>query len=104
MNYFDTPLQYYKNLCNDITNYAYKGRCYNKCPDDYIGVGLNCVLKDNISQINSFFDPNSNYCNQVCTASMEDISAYDPIIQKSCWCKSIGCDKCSDYSISNCNC
>lgn len=104
MNYFDTSLQYYKNLCDDISNYAYKGRCYNKCPDNYIGIGLNCILKDNNSQINSFFDPSSNYCNQVCNASIKDISAYDPIIQKSCWCKSIGCDKCSEYSISNCNC
>jgi hypothetical protein len=104
MNYFDTPLQYYKNLCDNTTNYAYKGRCYDKCPDNYISIGLNCVLKDNISQVNSFFDPTSNYCNQVCTASLKDISAYDPIIQKSCWCKSIGCDKCSEYSISNCNC
>jgi hypothetical protein len=104
MNYFDTSLEYYKNLCNDISNYVYKGRCYNKCPDNYISLGLNCVLKDNISEINSFFDPSSNYCNQVCSASIKDISAYDPIIQKSCWCKSIGCDKCSEYSIDKCNC
>lgn len=104
MNYFDTSLQYFKNLCENELQYAYKGRCYNTCPDNYIGIGLNCVLKDNVSQINSFYDPTSNYCNQVCTASLKDISAYDPIIQKSCWCKSVGCDKCSEYSISNCNC
>jgi hypothetical protein len=104
INYFDTKLQYYKNLCDDSKNYSFKGRCYNKCPENYISVGLSCILKDNISQLNSFFDPNSNYCNQVCNASIKDISAYDPIIQKSCWCKSMECDKCSEYSISKCNC
>jgi hypothetical protein len=104
MNYFDTPLTYYKNLCNNITDYSFKGRCYNKCPNDYIGIGLTCVLKDNISEINLSFDPDSNYCKQVCKSSLEDVSAYDPIIQKSCWCKSMKCDKCSEYSISNCNC
>jgi hypothetical protein len=104
INYFEIPINYYKNLCDDSSNYVFKGRCYSNCPKEYIDIGLSCIKSDNVSDVISLFDPNSNYCKQICKTSDEDISVYDPIIQKACWCKSMKCDKCSEYSIKECNC
>lgn len=105
INYFDmtpsddkTPFSYYKNICN---NYAFKGRCYSDCPNGYSSMGLACVLD---SKKDNLFDPDSNFCNQVCNVSETDIRNFDPILQKACWCKSISCDKCGEFSIDNCTC
>lgn len=104
INYLEIPLNYYKNLCDDTSNYVFKGRCYNKCPKGYIDIGLSCIINDKLSDVISLFNPDSNYCKEICKTSDEDISVYDPIIQKACWCKSMKCDKCSEYNIKECNC
>ena len=105
MNYFDVvlsdnniPFSYYKNICSD---FAYKGRCYSNCPNGYSSMGLVCVHN---SKKDSLFDPDSNYCKQVCDVSETDIRNFDPILQKACWCKSMSCNKCSEFSIGNCTC
>lgn len=104
INYFEIPLTYYKNVCNDSTNYVFKGRCYNSCPKGYVDIGLSCIQNDDVSDIIALFDPDSSYCKQICKTSDDDVSAYDPMIQKACWCKSMNCDKCSEYNIKECNC
>ena len=100
LNYLDSSFNYYKNICDDITQYNFKGRCYAACPTDYINTGLTCVLKNQ----DSLFNPDSDYCRQVCNTSNDDTSVYDPIIQKACWCKSVKCDDCINNNIENCNC
>ena len=104
INYFEIPLKYYKNLCDDQSNYVFKGRCYSACPSGYVDIGLSCIQTDASSDVISLFDPDSNYCKQICKTSDDDVSVYDPIIQKACWCKSMKCDKCSEYNIKECNC
>jgi hypothetical protein len=104
INYFEIPLRYYKNVCDDSTNYVFKGRCYTTCPKGYVDIGLSCIQNDNAPDVISLFDPDSNYCKQICKTSDDDVSVYDPIIQKACWCKSMKCDKCSEYNIKECNC
>jgi hypothetical protein len=109
INYFDTtpansniPFSYYKNMCPDpANNYYFKGRCYDNCPNGYESIGLGCILS---SKKDKLFNPDSNFCNQVCSASNNDLSSFDSVIQKSCWCKSMSCDKCGEYSIDNCKC
>ena len=109
INYFDTtpantniPFSYYKNMCPDpANNYYFKGRCYDNCPNGYESMGLGCILS---SQKDKLFNPDSNFCNQVCSASNNDLNSFDSVIQKACWCKSMSCDKCGEYSIDNCKC
>jgi hypothetical protein len=107
MNYFDNTFIYYKNICPDpANNYFYKGRCYTKCPNGYSSLGLACVLDNEkeTNQINNLFNPESDFCTQVCNASNNNVSNFDQNIQKACWCKSLTCDKCKDFSIDKCNC
>jgi len=104
INYFDVPLIYYKNLCEDPSNYVFKGRCYNSCPKGYVDIGLSCIQNDNAPEVISLFNPDSPYCKDICKTSDEDVSVYDPIIQKACWCKSMKCEKCSEFNIKECNC
>lgn len=109
INYFDTtpadpnvPFSYYKNICpNTVNNINYMGRCYSDCPSGYSGLGLSCV---NNSMKNSLFYPNSNFCSQVCSVSDTDIRNFDPVLQKACWCNSVQCDKCNEFSIGQCKC
>ena len=109
INYFDTtpantniPFSYYTNMCPDPANNDYfKGRCYDNCPKGYESMGLGCILS---SKKDKLFNPDSNFCNQVCSASNNDLSSFDSVIQKACWCKSMSCDKCGEYSIDNCKC
>jgi len=109
MNYFDVtpvdpekPFSYYKNICPDpANNLTFKGRCYADCPTGYSSIGLACVLD---SKKNNLFNPDSNYCTQVCNASDADIRNYDPVLQQACWCKSASCDKCGEFSIGQCKC
>ena len=109
IKYFDlkfvddnVPFSYYKNICPDpANNLAFKGRCYSKCPNGYSSMGLACVLD---SEKNNSFNPGSNYCNQVCSASNTDLRNFDPVLQQACWCKSASCDKCGEFSINNCKC
>jgi len=109
VNYFDTnpidentSFSYYKNICPDPANHlAFKGRCYSKCPAGYSNFGLACI---NDSNIDMLFNPDSNYCTQVCNSSDIDIRNYDPVLQQACWCKSMSCDKCGEFSIDQCKC
>jgi len=103
INYFDLNTNdYYKNICPDpINNISFKGRCYSDCPAGYESMGLACVLS---SKKNKLFNPDSNFCNQVCNASNNNLSNFDTVLQKACWCKSISCEKCGEYSIDNCSC
>lgn len=109
MNYFDItasdqdkPFSYYKNICPvPANNLAFKGRCYSECPTGYSSIGLACVLD---SKKNNLFNPDSNYCTQVCNASDTDIRNFDPVLQQACWCKSSSCDKCGEFSIGQCKC
>jgi hypothetical protein len=109
MNYFDlkpadpkVPFSYYKNICPDpVNNTPYMGRCYSKCPKGYTSLGLSCVLDKDRDKL---FNPDSNFCTQVCNASYTDLSNFDQILQQGCWCKSAYCNKCSEFSIGKCNC
>jgi len=82
------------------------GRCYSNCPKKYVNLGLACVLDDekNSYQINKLFNPESNFCTQVCTSSNSNLGNYDPILQQACWCDSVSCSRCGEFSISKCNC
>jgi len=108
MNYFEIPnFNYYKNMCPDPANdFYYKGRCYSKCPSGYTNLGLTCVLNNeaNSYEINKLFDPSSNFCKQLCERSYDDISKYEQVMQQACWCESMSCNKCGEYSIGQCNC
>jgi len=107
MNYYDTSFIYFKNMCPDpANNFFYKGRCYSKCPVGYNSLGLACVLDSEKTtfQINKLFSPESDFCNQVCSNSSQNVNATDQIIQQACWCKTQSCDKCSEFGIKNCNC
>ena len=107
MNYYDTSFIYYKNMCPDpANNFFYKGRCYSKCPIGYNSLGLACVLDSEKTtfQVNKLFNPESDFCNQVCTNSSQNVSTIDQVIQQACWCKTQSCDKCSEFGIGNCNC
>ena len=108
MNYFEIPnFDYYKNMCPDPANdFFYKGRCYSKCPSGYTNLGLTCVLNNeaNSYEINKLFDPSSNFCKQLCERSYDDISKYEQVMQQACWCESMSCNKCGEYSIGQCNC
>ena len=107
MNYFDNTFIYYKNMCPDPkNNYFYKGRCYSNCPVGYSSLGLACIRDDEktTNQINNIFSPESDFCTQVCNASDQNVSNFDSNLQKACWCKSLMCDKCNDFTINNCNC
>lgn len=109
MNYFDinavdpnVPYSYYKNICpNPLSEISYKGRCYSECPNGYSSIGLACILD---SKKDLLFNPDSNYCSQVCNASNTDIRNFDPVLQQACWCKSATCDKCGEFSIDHCKC
>jgi hypothetical protein len=109
MNYFDitpvnndSPFSYYKNICPDTgNNIVFKGRCYADCPVGYSSFGLSCILD---SKKDILFNPDSNYCTQVCNASETDIRNFDPVLQQACWCKSASCDKCGEFSIDQCKC
>jgi hypothetical protein len=109
MNYFDVKddFKYYKNMCPDpANNFFYKGRCYSNCPKGYSNVGLTCVLNDetNTHEINKLFNPDSNFCKQLCERSNDDISRYESVMQQACWCETMSCNKCGEYSIGQCNC
>lgn len=96
------PFSYYKNMCPDpAKNMTFNGRCYSDCPSGYSNMGLACILD---SEKNNLFNPDGNYCKQVCNASELDIRNFDPVIQEACWCKSATCDKCGEFSIEKCNC
>lgn len=109
INYFDVtpidnnvPFSYYKNICQDPpNNLAFKGRCYSDCPNGYSSIGLACI---NNSKKDLLFNPDSNYCSQVCNASDTDIRNFDPVLQQACWCKSASCNKCGEFSIDKCKC
>jgi hypothetical protein len=109
IDYFDVKdnFNYYKNMCPDpANNFFYKGRCYSSCPKNYSPLGLTCVLNNEIdtNQINKLFDPDSNFCKQLCERSIDDISRYEQIMQQACWCNTMSCNKCGEYSIGQCNC
>ena len=104
INYYDKPLEYSKNICMNPTDYVFKGRCYDKCLDGYTSFGLSCILNDNVNQINTMFNPDSNFCKEVCASSEDNVSKYDPIFQKACWCKSMSCDNCNKSNSNKCNC
>jgi hypothetical protein len=109
MNYFDIKddFKYYKNMCpNPATQSFYKGRCYENCPNNYYNIGLSCVLNDetNSHEVNKLFNPESNFCKQLCARSNDDISRYETIMQQACWCDTVSCNKCGDFSVGQCNC
>jgi len=97
MNYFNIPYTYYKNICANTSDYFYKGRCYSPCPNEYSTVGLSCMLNNSIN-------PDSDFCKQLCISSSANIGNYDSVLQKACWCSSMKCEKCGDFSIPGCNC
>ncbi len=100
IKYFEVPFSYTQNLCPNDT-LPYKGRCYDNCLDGYTAIGLSCIKNE---EMDKNFNPDSNYCKQVCKESNRNIGLYDPIIQKACWCESLKCDKCRDFSVNECNC
>ena len=104
INYYEKPLEYSKSICMNPNDYVFKGRCYDKCLDGYTSIGLSCILNDNINQINTMFNPDSNFCKEVCASSNENVSNYDSIFQKACWCKSMSCDNCNVSNSDKCNC
>jgi hypothetical protein len=109
MNYFDIKddFKYYKNMCPDPANdFFYKGRCYSNCPKNYSNIGLSCVLNDetNTREVNRLFNPDSNFCKQLCARSNDDISRYEAVMQQACWCETMSCNKCGEFSIGQCNC
>jgi hypothetical protein len=112
INYFDIKNQtntvnYVKNMCPDpANNFFYKGRCYLNCPKDYTNFGLACILDNekNSFKVNNLFDPESNFCKQICTSSKSNLSNYDQVLQQACWCDSMTCSRCNEFSIGNCNC
>jgi hypothetical protein len=108
IDYFELKdFNYYKNMCPDpANNFFYKGRCYSNCPKNYSNLGLTCVLDNekNTYEINKLFDPDSNFCKQLCLRSYDDISRYEQIMQQACWCESMSCNKCGEFSIGQCNC
>jgi hypothetical protein len=108
IDYFElVNFNYYKNMCPDpANNFFYKGRCYSNCPKNYSNIGLTCVLNDetNTHEINKLFDPDSNFCKQLCERSYDDISRHEQIMQQACWCETMSCNKCGEFSIGQCNC
>jgi hypothetical protein len=109
VNYYDVKddFNYYKNMCPDpANNFFYKGRCYANCPKNYSNLGLTCVLNNEIDshEINKLFAPDSNFCKQICERSNDDISRYDSVMQQACWCDTMSCQKCGEFSIGSCNC
>ena len=109
IDYFDLhdDYNYYKNMCPDpANNFFYRGRCYSSCPKNYSAIGLTCVLNSETDthEINKLFDPDSNFCKQLCERSYDDISRYEQVMQQACWCNTMSCDKCGEYSIGQCNC
>jgi len=107
INYFDNAYTYYKNMCPDpATNFFYKGRCYSNCPKKYSNFGLACILdkeKDSF-EINSLINPDSNFCKQICSNANSNIGNYDTVLQQACWCETVSCNKCGEFSIGQCNC
>jgi len=85
-------------------DYVFKGRCYDSCPSGYTSFGLSCILNDNVNEINNMFNPDSDFCKEVCASSQNNVSNYNPIFQKTCWCSSMNCDICKDSNNDKCNC
>jgi len=107
MNYFNSTFTYYKNICPDPTNnFFYKGRCYSNCPKNYTNIGLSCSLdkEKNSNEINKLFNPDSNFCKQICSTSNTNVGNYDTVLQQACWCQTVSCNKCGEFSIGKCNC
>ena len=109
IDYFDVKdnFNYYKNICpKPESNFFYKGRCYSNCPKNYSNIGLTCILNDesNTHEINKLFAPDSNFCKQLCERSHDDISRYEQVMQQACWCDTMSCNKCGEFSVGQCNC